>query len=406
MKIAVDLHSHSGYAGGVGNISLSSVAETMKWKGIDVFATGDCLYPPRTDELRELLIEKDGLFHLKNDEKKFILQTEVILSTKLPSYRNRTVAHHVILFPNFESVLKMQKLMNKWQMKNTIGRPFITTKTQSELEQKFFEIADIHALIEIIPAHVMTPDGIMGSKNMLTNIDEFYGKFTSQIRVIETGLSADPDMLGKIPDFSEMTMISSSDCHSAALNRVGREFTILEADTMNYSGIISALRNNDVFLTAEFNPAEGRYFLTGHREDKEGHSEEIFFVEDAPAICPVCGKKMTLGVKQRCLQLQKNQDLQFSKRKFIHLIPLIEVIAYAFKTKNVSGRKVVECYKKIMNCFSDEISLWQSSVKQVQCSLEGKIEKTVINAICSVINGNFNFDPAGFDGKYGQLNIF
>jgi PHP family Zn ribbon phosphoesterase len=44
MKLAVDLHSHSGYAGGVGQIELSAVSKTMKLKGIDVFGTGDCLF--------------------------------------------------------------------------------------------------------------------------------------------------------------------------------------------------------------------------------------------------------------------------------------------------------------------------------------------------------------------------
>jgi len=45
MKIAVDLHSHSGYAGGTKNISLEGLASSMILKGIDVLGTGDCLFP-------------------------------------------------------------------------------------------------------------------------------------------------------------------------------------------------------------------------------------------------------------------------------------------------------------------------------------------------------------------------
>ncbi len=37
MRYVVDLHSHSGYAGGVGDISLDVVAETMAKKGINAF---------------------------------------------------------------------------------------------------------------------------------------------------------------------------------------------------------------------------------------------------------------------------------------------------------------------------------------------------------------------------------
>ncbi len=55
MKLVVDLHSHSGYAGGVGQIELTTVSRTMKLKGIDVFGTGDCIFPPRTEELKQEL---------------------------------------------------------------------------------------------------------------------------------------------------------------------------------------------------------------------------------------------------------------------------------------------------------------------------------------------------------------
>ena len=53
MNLTVDLHSHSGYAGGVGTILLADVARTMKMKGIDVFGTGDVLLPARYKELEE-----------------------------------------------------------------------------------------------------------------------------------------------------------------------------------------------------------------------------------------------------------------------------------------------------------------------------------------------------------------
>ena len=107
MKLAVDLHSHSGYAGGVGQIELSAVSCAMKLKGIDVFGTGDCLFPPRTEELKQELSEvADGLFSLTDDSSKFLLQTEVILSTKLTHKKNKTIAHHLIFFPDFDSICK------------------------------------------------------------------------------------------------------------------------------------------------------------------------------------------------------------------------------------------------------------------------------------------------------------
>ncbi len=403
MKLAVDLHSHSGYAGGVGQIELPAVSRTMKLKGIDVFGTGDCLFPPRTEELKQELSElADGLFSLPDDSSKFLLQTEVILSTKLTHKKNKTIAHHIILFPDFDSIYKMQKLMKKWGMKNTIGRPFITSKSQKELEDQLFNIQNVHPLIEIIPAHIMTPDGIYGSKNNLDKLVEFYGKFLPNIRCIETGLSADPPMLATIPDLAKLTFISNSDCHSAALNRIGREFTILDVEKTDYPSIINSLRGNQVIMTAEFNPAEGRYFLTGHRSDRKHHEHSVIFTYKIPMnlICPVCGKKMNLGVQQRCRDLQKN-TVEPLPRKFMHLIPLVEVIAASLGIKSIASQKVIQIYKSITSLFPSEIALWQSD--KIENKLCGKIPDKVVKKITAVQNDEFAFDPPGYDGVYGKL---
>lgn len=404
MKIAVDLHSHSGYAGGVGQLELIDIAQTMKKKGIDIFGTGDALFPPRTKELRNQLKEVNpGLFALPNDKSLFMLQTEVILSTRIKGYRNKTLAHHIILFPDYKAIEKMQKLMKKWGMKNTIGRPFITSDSQKQIEHYLFEISEISPDLEIIPAHVMTPDGILGSKNNLESMEQFYGNFISQIRVAETGLSADPDMLKSIPDLAQLTYISNSDCHSAALNRIGREFTILETNELSYQGIIKSLRNNQVVLTAEFNPGEGRYFLTGHRADRKGHGKD--YIEKYPfdnQICPICSKKMDLGVRERALQLSDSKVKTIS-RNFKHLIPLIEVVAHSVGVKSVSSKKALQIFNSIMNVYSSEIELWMDD--NIEELLDKWVPPETINQILAVKNGNFTFDPPGFDGIYGKLRI-
>ncbi len=405
MKLSVDLHSHSGYAGGVGQIELTSVSKTMKLKGIDVFGTGDCIFPPRTKELKQELTEvNEGLFSLPRDNSRFLLQTEVIFSTKLAHKKNKTIAHHIILFPDFDSISKMQLLMNKWGMKNTIGRPFITSDTQKEMENQLFEISNIHPLIEIIPAHVMTPDGIFGSKNDLDELSEFYGLFLPSIKAIETGLSADPKMLEKIPDLSGLTFISNSDCHSAALNRIGREFTILDVEQVDYKSIIYAIRQNNVMMTAEFNPAEGRYFLTGHRADRKGHSQELIFADELPKklICPICCKKMNLGVRERSIQLQDDSIIPIH-RNYLHLIPLIEVIAASQNLKSITSKRVQKIFDIVMNIFPSEIALWQSD--SIQVMLDKRVDQKTINQILAVQQGDFKFQPPGFDGTYGKLII-
>jgi PHP family Zn ribbon phosphoesterase len=157
-------------------------------------------------------------------------------------------------------------------------------------------------------------------------------------------------------------------------------------------------------MTAEFNPAEGRYFLTGHRADRKGHSHEMIFADELPQqlICPVCNKKMNLGVQERSIQLQDNSIIPIS-RKFMHLIPLIEVIAASQNLKSITSKRVREIFDIIMNIFPSEIALWQSD--SIQVMLDKRVDQKTINQILAVKKGDFKFQPPGFDGTYGKLVI-
>ncbi|MCD4828841.1 MAG: endonuclease Q family protein, partial [Candidatus Cloacimonetes bacterium] len=391
---------------GVGQLSLHDVERAMRLKGIDVFATGDCIHPARAIELRASLEDaEEGLFRLPGSERRFLLQTEIILSTQLTGHRNRTVAHHVLLLPSFDTIARVQALMDAWGQKNTIGRPFVVCRDQTELEDRLFALAAVHPLLEVIPAHVMTPDGVYGSRNNLSRLEEFYGAFLPHIHAIETGLSADPGMLGRIPDLHQLTFISSSDCHSAGLHRVGREFTILDASALSYPAIIEAIRDNRVALTAEFHPSEGRYYLTGHRADRTGHTEAIVFDREPPPAdgrCPLCGKTMLEGVRDRCRQLSDNR-LKPLPRRFVHLAPLIEVVAVSLGIRSVGSKRVLNAYERVLRPFDSEIALWQSD--NVEELLDKLALSQTLNHILAVQRGQFRFEPQGYDGRYGELII-
>ena len=69
MKISCDLHCHSGYAGGVGNISFADIEKAMPLKGIDIVSTGDCLQKEWMKTLRSGMTEvADGIFAIKSCE--------------------------------------------------------------------------------------------------------------------------------------------------------------------------------------------------------------------------------------------------------------------------------------------------------------------------------------------------
>ncbi len=413
MKIAVDLHSHSGYSGGVGLIRLEDIATTMLLKGIRVFGTGDCLHPAWNARLREKLRESaDGIYRLPGHRNAaFILQNEMVITAPLmPGLKSRKSVHMVFLYPNFTATDKIRKLLKTYNVKNTIGRPFVKLSSPDDVSHFLENVIDSAPGTLAFPAHAMTPDGIYGSNNPIVFMEEFFGAFSKKIKLIETGLSADPDMLDRIPECRTLNFISNSDCHSAALNRIGREFTILNIRAMNFNEIRRALTEPDgISGTCEFNPREGKYFGTGHRRGKVGHAHRGILVKpgNGTTRCPICGKPLTIGVMDRVLKLEQQQErlkTSTKKRTFQHLIPLVEVIAAGLGQKSVSGKRVISLYRFAIEQCGDEISLWQLSPKELAGRLK-QLPEPVLAAILAVREGKFTFEPPGYDGEYGTLKI-
>ena len=425
MQVNADLHAHSGYAGGVGKISLAKIDEMMSLKGIDVIGTGDCLHPQWMEVLKENVKEiEDGIFSFEERETKFVLQTEVIITSKIE--KGRKSVHTVVLFPSFDAIERVCKVMENWGVKNTIGRPFIVCEDKNDVSQRLCTMRDIDSKIEIIPAHVLTPDGIYGSKRPITYLNEFFGEYSREISAIETGLSADPGLLELIPELQDRTWISNSDAHSHHLHRMGREFTTFEMRKMDYSHLVEAIRKNNVVRTAEFHPAEGRYFLTGHRGNRKGHNGSYCFYspEYVPENhkCPICSKKLTIGVLERALILQKEQSSKAEgmrriaeninikrnrkkKRNFVNMIPLAEIVARSLGIKSLTAKKVLKGYKKIVDLVGSECDLWFMDETELADILRNSIDQDILKALLHVKRGEFGFYPPGYDGEYGNLNI-
>ncbi|MBU7024891.1 MAG: hypothetical protein HXS40_12075, partial [Theionarchaea archaeon] len=173
MQVNADLHAHSGYAGGVGKISLARIDDMMSLKGITVVGTGDCLHPQWLDYLKENLKETEsGVFSFKERETSFVLQTEIIMTSKI-NHRRKSV-HTVLLFPSFDAVDIFCRKLQEWGVKNTIGRPFIVCDNPEDVSHRLHTLKDIDPETEVVPAHVLTPDGIYGSNCPITYLHEFF----------------------------------------------------------------------------------------------------------------------------------------------------------------------------------------------------------------------------------------
>ncbi|MBU7024293.1 MAG: hypothetical protein HXS40_09015, partial [Theionarchaea archaeon] len=254
---------------------------------------------------------------------------------------------------------------------------------------------------------------------------------------IETGLSADPTLLHLIPELNSRTWISSSDAHSHHLHRMGREFTTFELPQLTFPHLIRAIRENNVVRTAEFNPAEGRYFLTGHRGDRRGHKGEYCFFspEHIPKAhtCPICSKNLTGGVLERVVTLHMEQSEEGAEprkpghlktyvtrgymenivqsirtyqaekpRNFTNMIPLVEIVARGLNIQSVTAKKVLREYRGIVERVGSECELWFMEKDILKETLKG-INPHVLEALLNVNEGRFGFYPPGFDGEYGRL---
>ena len=131
------------------------------------------------------------------------------------------------------------------------------------------------------------------------SLQECFEELTPHIFAVETGLSSDPPMNWRITELDNRSIVSFSDAHSPA--NIGREATVFELKEKTYQAIAEAIRqknaDNKIDFTIEFYPEEGMYHWDGHRNCEVRLSPAE--TKKYNGICPVCGKKVTVGVMNR-----------------------------------------------------------------------------------------------------------
>ena len=444
MDIAVDLHAHSMFAGGSGGLKVKDkeslkesfkqahtrfieADKTSKLKGINILGTGDIQFTPWLNFIEKNFEEDQGLYRYKNNEDLlYCLQTEIIITAEVKQKVRKSV-HTVILFPNFESVYRFKDFLDTYEVKQeNIPRPFLKVENNQAVSEALQKLQEIDKQIEIIPGHIMTPDGVYGGNNGVNSLYDFFGEFEQKIKVVETGLSADPEILSLIPELDYRTLLSNADAHSAQLNRIGREFTVLDMNKKSYSSMIEALRTKKIAYSLEFPVTEGRYFFTGHRANRKkpgkGHTKDqfcYFSPDKVPKdnICPICDATLTKGVLQRAIEISSTQggeqriknfkegQTENIEQKYLHGVPLVELIANSLNIVSSSAKAVLNNYYKIVEEFKNEVSLWQTDYEKIEQNFPNQVPKSILEGLKFIKNDNFCFTPPGFDGEYGKLAL-
>ena len=405
MKFIADFHLHSKYSRATSrNMDLENLEKWAKIKGIKVLGTGDFSHPEWFKNLKEKLEPAEpGLFKLKNSdsETRFILTTEI---SCVYSKAGKVRKIHIITFaPSFEIVEKINVHLGWIGNLKADGRPILGLDAK-ELTKIVLNISEDCL---IVPAHLMTPwFSLFGSRSGFDSLEECFEEYSKYIYAGETGLSASPDMLWRMPDGRKITLISNSDSHSP--HRLGREANVFEGEELSYQSIINAIKNKGststnlrLAYTIEFFPQEGKYHYDGHRLCGISFSPQES--KKSGNICPSCGRPLTIGVLNRVEELADRPE-GFKPENtipFKSLVPLEEIIADALG-QMAGTKQVEEEYQNLIKKFGNEFKLLLEVSRQ---DLETTTLPEIAEGIIRVREGKVFVEP-GYDGVYGKIRIF
>ncbi len=158
----------------------------------------------------------------------------------------------------------------------------------------------------------------------------------------------------RLSSLDNITLVSNSDAHSAA--KIGREANIFNTD-ISYAAMMSAIRTKKGFAgTIEFFPEEGKYHYDGHRDCGVSLTPKETIKYDN--LCPVCNKKLTIGVMHRVEKLADREPGFKPKNapSFASIIPLPDIIAEGLQC-GVNTKKVKALYFPLLEQLGNEFKI-------------------------------------------------
>jgi len=376
-------------------------------KGISVIGTGDFTHPEWIKELKaKLQPAEGGLFSLKKKfrtddipsscetEPLFLLSAEI---SCIYSKNGRTRKIHSIIFaPDFTGVERINSALSKRGNLLSDGRPILGLDAKDLLKIVIQESPEAM----LVPAHAWTPHfSIFGAASGFDSFEECYEELTPHIHAIETGLSSDPAMNWRLSALDKITLISNSDAHSPS--KIGREANIFDTG-LSFDAMMNAIKTGKGFDgTIEFFPEEGKYHYDGHRLCKVSLTPKETIRNNY--LCPVCRRKVTVGVMHRVEKLADRGEGVKPKgaRPYHSIIPLSEIISEALKVGS-NSKAVSSEYSKLIESLGNEFRiLLDTPLKDIE-----KVGSPLIaEAVSLMRSGDVNITP-GYDGEYGKVRIF
>ncbi|MGE5299503.1 MAG: endonuclease Q family protein [Acidobacteriota bacterium] len=407
MRFIADLHIHSRYSRATSrDMSPEGIWRSAQLKGISVIGTGDFTHPGWLGELREKTKQAgNGLFCLKKEFQAdvpascragvhFLLSAEI---SCIYRKQGKTRKIHCLLFvPDFSDAERINSALSKIGNLSADGRPILGLDAKDLLAIAL----DVSPSGMLVPAHAWTPHfSVFGAASGFDALEECFEDLTQHIYAIETGLSSDPLMNGRLSRLDGIRLISNSDAHSPA--KIGREANIFETEISFHSMMNSVKTGGGFAGTIEFFPEEGKYHYDGHRACDVCLPPAETITRNG--LCPVCGKRLTIGVMHRVEKLADRKEgfRPEGAPPFLSVIPLHEIIAETLQV-GVSTKAVQNEYANVIERLGDELKiLLYAPVEDIVTAGFPRLGQ----AIEKMRSGDISISP-GYDGEYGKVKIF
>ncbi len=411
----VDLHIHSLHSIGVSkSMTIPNIAAGAKQKGLDIVGTGDATQPDWLTHLKTTLQQSDEAFEY--DGIFFVLTVEI---------EDTDSIHHVIILPDFDAVDQLrhelkprsQNLDHEWG-----GRPRVDLNG----EQLAGIVREVGGLIG--PAHAFTPFRSIFRENKYDSLQQCYGRETPHIHFIELGLSADTALADHLPELRDLTFITSSDAHSPSPAKIGREFVRFEMEVGSFAELrLAILREHGrrPVLNVGLDPRLGKYYASFcpkcrrtivfrpgtdspqwddlniyiYYESGEHLSSILQSIHKRRVSCPYDAGRLRLGVRDRAMMIGgPERDSPSHRPPYLHIPPLLDLIADALKIKSRSSGRVRRVYDILRERLGAEVEiLTQSNIHDIEA-----IEPVVARMIDAYRNNKVGYIPGG-GGRYGRL---
>ncbi|RLI65260.1 MAG: hypothetical protein DRO88_05075 [Promethearchaeia archaeon] len=444
-----DLHLHSPYSIAVSQkISLDTLNNTASMKGIDVLGTGDITQPNWLSYMRKNLEKRENSLYFKDTA--FILQTEL---------EDAESIHQLVLLPDFSAVDALVERISPYVKNITgrwAGRPHVH-RSPGELVEI---VEEVNGLIG--PAHAFTPFKSIFRQGKFGSLRSAYGTSVKKLAFLELGLSADTYLADRMEELQNITFISNSDAHSEGVDSVGREFNRFQIEALNFEEIKKALLRKEgrkIILNVGLDPRLGKYYKmfctkcrrrtirsivkdSSHMQNsvknlfgfpvKKWDDDFLYYefpttqkeqkflqlVAKKRVECPACRKNiqlnrdpkkqnakvptLQLGVSERINELGTWERAHHPVHRppYLHIIPLIELLAKILGIKSLRSKRVQIAYQNLLKDNGKECFIL---VDKDLTQMAEKYRK-VAEVIQAFRDNNIAITPGG-GGKFGELEL-